>query len=120
MATYLEIICGIATVLLAVYYYFTSTYNFWKNRGVPGPEPIVGFGNAFNMLIGRTSFQKFLRKLNQMYENEPLVGIFLKQTPILVIQNADLAKDVLIKDFHVFTNRGFLKNEPVSITCEYI
>ncbi|XP_071581356.1 probable cytochrome P450 6a13 isoform X2 [Temnothorax nylanderi] len=75
-----EILCGIAVVILALYYFLTSSYDFWKSRGVRGPRPIPGL-------------------------DEPMIGIFDRKTPVLVIQDLDLIKDVLIKDFLVFATR---------------
>lgn len=113
----LEIIFGIILLFLAIYYYFTSTFDFWKVRGVPGPKPIPIFGNIKNVMLLKTSMCHYLKKLCEEYKHEPMIGIFTRKTPILIIQDPDLIKDVLIRDFSKFANRGIPiheKAEPLS------
>ncbi|CAK9827566.1 Probable cytochrome P450 6a14 [Anthophora retusa] len=114
MPTVLEIFCGITIVLLALYYYFTATYNFWKNRGVPGPEPIPAFGNTWKLMFGKESLPDFLTKICNQYRNEAMFGIFMRRTPLLFVQDPKLIKDVLIKDFSKFVNRGIFKPDPAN------
>lgn len=117
MATYLEIICVIIALILMFYYYLTSTFDFWKVRGVPGPKPLPMFGNVKDVMLLRTSMCHYLKELHQKYKDEPMVGIFTRRTPILVVQDPELIKDILIRDFSKFANRGFPvleKVEPLS------
>lgn len=110
----LEIIFGIILLFLAIYYYFTSTFDFWKVRGVPGPKPIPIFGNIKNVMLLRTSMCHYLKKLCEEYKHEPMIGIFTRKTPILIIQDPNLIKDVLIRDFSKFANRGIPIYEKVN------
>ncbi|CAL1677690.1 unnamed protein product [Lasius platythorax] len=102
-----EILCGIVAVSLAVYYYFTSTFNFWKSRGIRGPQPIPGFGNFKDVILMKKSVTDFLVEIYNNYKDESIVGIFTTRTPVLVIKDADLIKNILIKDFTKFADRGF-------------
>ncbi|XP_077276290.1 cytochrome P450 6B1-like [Temnothorax americanus] len=106
-----EILCGIATVIFALYYYFTSTFDFWKSRGVPGPRPIPGFGTLKNLVLGKVSRTNYVTKLYNDYKDEPLVGIFAGRTPILVVKHPDLIKDIFIKDFSIFADRGYASHD---------
>lgn len=113
MASYLEILCGIAALIVALYYYFTSTFDFWKVRGVPGPKPIPVLGNIKDVMLLRMSICHYLTNINEEFKSEPLVGIFTRRTPVLIVQDPDLIKDVLIKDFSKFADRGFQIHEKV-------
>ena len=101
-----EILCGIAAVILFLYYFLTLTFDFWKSRGVPGPRPIPGFGNFKDVMFTKISPGDYLTKIYNTYKDEPLVGIFSRKTPILIIKDLNLIKDVLIKDFTKFADRG--------------
>lgn len=114
MATYFEIICGIIALLFAFYFYFTSTFDFWKVRGVPGPKPVPVFGNIKDVMLLRTSMCAYLKKLWDEYKDEPMVGIFTRKTPILILQDPELIKDVLIRDFSIFADRGIPVHEKVN------
>ncbi|EFN65184.1 Cytochrome P450 6a2 [Camponotus floridanus] len=102
-----EILCGIAAVLLVVYYYFTSNYDFWKSRGIRGPKPIPIFGNFKDVMLGKKLPGIYLMEIYNEYKNESMIGIFNRKTPILIVKNPDLIKDILIKDFSKFADRGF-------------
>lgn len=113
----LDILFGVVAIVLAIYYYFTSTFDFWKIRNVPGPKPIPLFGNIKEVMFTRQAMCDFLTDLHRKYENEPFVGIFTRRTPILVIHDPKFIKDVLIRDFSKFANRGlpvYEKTEPLS------
>ncbi|XP_076763525.1 putative cytochrome P450 6a14 [Xylocopa sonorina] len=117
MATYVEIICGFVAVFLAFYYYLTSTFDFWKVRGVPGPRPMPVFGNMKNVVLLKTSTSHFVRDIYYEYKDEPMVGIFIWRTPVIILHDPELIKDVLIRDFSKFADRGFPvveKAEPLS------
>ncbi|XP_031772912.1 probable cytochrome P450 6a14 [Apis florea] len=113
----LEIFCGIVITLIAFYCYLTSNNNFWKNRGISGPKPMLGFGNMKKVIFGEESLVQFLTKMYHEYKNESMIGIFKLKTPALIIKDPDLIKTVLIKDFSKFMNRGLLpiiSTEPIS------
>lgn len=102
-----EILCGIAAVILACYYYFTSTFDFWKSRNVRGPRPIPVFGNFKDVTFNKTTAYDCLAKAYNDYKDEKMYGMFGRTTPLLILKDPDLIKDVLIKDFSIFANRGF-------------
>lgn len=113
----IEFFARLALLILFGYFYFIWTFNFWKNRNVRGPTPTLVFGNFWDVIINRISLGDQLTKFYNQFPNEPFVGIFDKRTPMLVMKDPDLIKDVLIKDFSVFADRGiptFEKVEPLS------
>nr|XP_033326774.1 probable cytochrome P450 6a14 [Megalopta genalis] len=101
-----EILCGVVAVLFLFYYYLTSTYNFWKKRGVPGPKPIPLFGNIASVMFSRLSMAQYMREVYKKYKSEPVLGLFIRRQPLLVINDTELIKRVLIKDFTKFSDRG--------------
>lgn len=65
-----------------------------------------------NQLVQSPRFE-FCRK----YEGEKYVGMFQLSTPTLLVLDPQLIKQILVKDFHHFTDRGFAyddKREPLT------
>lgn len=113
----IEVFGGIALLILACYYYFTSTFDYWKNRGISGPKPTPLFGNLKEIMFGKMSVGDFAKQQYEKFRNEPMFGIYLIRSPILIINDPDAIKDVLVKNFSSFANRGvriFEKVEPLS------
>ncbi|XP_011865160.1 PREDICTED: probable cytochrome P450 6a13 [Vollenhovia emeryi] len=109
-----EILCGIVAVILAVYYYLTKNFNFWKSRGIRGPKPIPGFGNFKDVMLSNISMGDYFTELYNAYKDEPMIGVFTRTSPHLVVKDPDLIQDILIKDFTVFSHRGV----PISENAE--
>ncbi|XP_047355710.1 probable cytochrome P450 6a17 [Vespa velutina] len=112
-----EILSGLATIILLLYYYLTRTFNYWKIRGVKGPQPIPIFGNIKDVIFQKKILATYLEELCLSYKNEPYIGIFIRNTPILILKDSALIKDVLIKDFTSFSERHTTvtkKVEPLS------
>lgn len=115
-----DILIGLAILGAIVYYYFTSTFDFWSSRGVVGPKPSVFFGNIKDVMFAKTSLHDFLDKDYYKYENEPMWGIFTRRSPILIIKDPEYIKDVLIKDFSMFSDRGLKVHERVEPLSQHL
>ncbi|XP_016922081.2 cytochrome P450 6A1-like [Apis cerana] len=117
---YIEILCGIIVSLLALYYYFVSAFNFWKIRGIPGPKPKFLFGNFMDIILSRISTPTFIKNIYDTYTNEPMVGLYVGRNPILFLKDPELIKDVLIRDFSKFADRGFNVHEKVEPLSQHL
>ncbi|XP_023288948.1 uncharacterized protein LOC105696179 [Orussus abietinus] len=112
----LEILCGVAAILVLIYYYMVLNFDFWKTRGIKGPKPIPFFGNVKDVLLTKISIGLYVRQLSEKYKNEQFVGMFFQKKPVLIVNDLDFTKDVLIKDFSNFPDRGvklYEKPEPL-------
>ncbi|XP_054006351.1 probable cytochrome P450 6a14 [Hylaeus anthracinus] len=123
MASYLDILCAVVALLLILYYYSTSTYDFWKKRGVPGPKPLPLVGNTKDLMLAKVASTQLVTDIYKKYANEPLVGFFANRMPVLLVKDLELIKDVLIKDFTKFSDRGFNvheRTEPMSTNLLFL
>lgn len=107
MVTYFEILCGVVALLLALYYYSTSNFDFWKKRGVDGPPPSPFFGHSKDLLLVKIPLAIYLQQLTEKFRNAPMIGLFMGKTPVLVLTDPEFIKDVLVRDFSKFADRGF-------------
>ena len=117
MLDYFQILCGTALLILTIYYYYISTFHFWKNQGIPAPQPSIIFGTAKSTILMKLSMSQYLKEVYDEYKPEPMFGLYIRTTPLLVVNDLDLIKDILIRDFSLFAERGlpmFRKAEPLS------
>ncbi|XP_063985985.1 uncharacterized protein LOC135167064 [Diachasmimorpha longicaudata] len=106
MAVVLEVLVVITTALMALYYYLTNTFDFWKSRGIPGPKPIAIFGTMKESFLARMNIATYLTSIYRNYPGEPLIGLYQSRKPVLMVNDLDLIKDIMIKDFSKFADRG--------------
>lgn len=110
-----EILCGFIIFIFAFYYYLLKPQEYWKNHGVPGPKPIPIFGNFFRLTFATMSIGDLMTKFYKEYKHEPVFGLYIRNVRVLAINDPDLIKTVLIKDFSKFAHRGLALNEVVSL-----
>ncbi|XP_045538876.1 cytochrome P450 6B5-like [Papilio machaon] len=95
-----------ASVLTLLYFYFTRTFNYWKDRNVPGPTPLPFFGNLKDSTLRRRHYAVVYKSIYDAYPNEKVVGVYRMTTPCLLLRDLDVIKHVMIKDFDLFVDRG--------------
>lgn len=107
-----EILCIFAAIFLFVYYYLTTKSDFWEIRGVKESKTSF-FENLTNLVTNRIFIGDRIKKMYNEFQDEPMIGFFGGRTPFLILKDPDLIKDVLIKDFNQFADRGIRLHEKV-------
>jgi cytochrome P450 family 6 len=100
-----------ACLSAVVYIYFRSSFTYWKKRKVPYVEPTFPFGNFQDVLFFRKSIGFLYRDMYRELEGEKYGGVYTFSKPGFMFRDPDIIKNVLIKDFSSFHDRGFHMDE---------
>ncbi|XP_008481706.1 cytochrome P450 6k1-like [Diaphorina citri] len=109
----------LSTIVILLYYLKTIfvSYQYWKSRNVPFLRPTFPFGNFYEVTAMRRPPHIVFHDIYMEIKfglKSPFAGIYTMTTPVLVLTESEIIKHVLIKDFDVFTDRGFFESdEPV-------
>ncbi|CAF1359364.1 unnamed protein product [Rotaria sordida] len=95
----------IVAILFACYVYNLRKNNLFRRLGIPGPSPIPLLGNLLNII--RKGL--YLNDIEMVQKYGNIFGTFEGTIPVIILSDPELLRKVLIKDFHVFTNRRILK-----------
>lgn len=104
----LALLIGIITL---IYFYARRTYSYWERKGF---TYLPDFNYVFGHFKSSFSQQESLGMLLLRFYNstkEPFVGIYSIFRPILMVRDTELVRNILIKDFNYFTDRGVHCNE---------
>ncbi|XP_057322394.1 probable cytochrome P450 6a14 [Microplitis mediator] len=113
----IEFFCTLILIILIIYYWSISTYGYWRERNVPGPDPLPLVGNFKDVLMGKKSFGRWLDDYYVQYPNDKFIGVFIRRQPLLIMKDLDILRDIFIRDFSKFPDRGlktFEHAEPLS------
>jgi len=94
----------LAVTLGYVYYFLTKDYDFWPSRGVPGPKPMLPWGQEFGPPF-LTSFVDFEDWIYYKQGGKKYCGYMELHRPALYVGDLDLIRAITIKDFEHFTDR---------------
>lgn len=105
------LITCIVVLLTAVAYLFWRRMNYWRERGIPHDKPSYLYG-SFRGLSKSYGFSEILRSMYQRYKGTgPFCGYYFFQRPAAMILDMGLVKNILMKDFSNFSDRGLFYNE---------
>ncbi|XP_067005220.2 probable cytochrome P450 6a13 [Anabrus simplex] len=113
----LDISVGVASLLTLLYVYFTWYFDYWEKREVPFVKPIPFFGSIKNLALGKDYEGVLYKRIYDSFEGQRFVGIFQFRKPALLLRDPDLIKDVMVKNFSSFHDRGNPvdeENQPLS------
>lgn len=93
----------LVVVLLLMYLYYTIYKSYWTKKNVPILGFTAFFSTLINFLLTRLNIGETLKKLYE--ENKtPFFGLLLLNQPILIVNDPDVVKQILISDFSNFSD----------------
>lgn len=105
------IISIILAVPLIIWLFFKYKFTFWKKRGVLHDQPVFPFG-SISGLGSVIHMSHFLQNIYEKYKGkDKIAGFYILFQPSVIILDVDLYKNILIKDFNYFDERGMYYNE---------
>ncbi|KRT83649.1 cytochrome P450, partial [Oryctes borbonicus] len=105
------LIAVLSIICASAYLYFKHSFAYWRKKKVPYIEPAIPFGNletpwSIPLVNQCLNYYKTFKKRGDKHG-----GIFILSKPIYMPVDPEFVKNVLIKDFHYFTDRGLYYNE---------
>uniref|UniRef100_A0AAT9UU58 Cytochrome P450 6PZ21 n=1 Tax=Maconellicoccus hirsutus TaxID=177089 RepID=A0AAT9UU58_MACHI len=103
--------------VLYVYWYFKKSFLLFEKLGIPYLKPTLVFGNMTDVILQRKSMAEGYADLYRKLEPHRFAGVYTTKEPSILIRDPELLRNILIKDFEYFTDRGFSvdpKTEPMT------
>lgn len=117
MAVLACLVCILISVFLLAYTFCNRNFNYWKSRGVPNITPEFIYGNSKGLGTEYHTSDFMKRVYNEFKDKGPFGGVHISFRPTAIITDLDLIRNVLVKDFKYFPNRGIYynkKHDPIS------
>lgn len=110
-STFIEFFILLLTLIGVVYLWFRKRYTYWTQLGVYSPPPQFPVGNIKELFDGTLHIGEQFEKIYYETRSKPFVGIYLAHKCALVVNDLELAKNILVKDFIHFTDHGLVHHE---------
>ncbi|XP_055697203.1 cytochrome P450 6a8-like [Phlebotomus papatasi] len=105
------VLVSVVTLLVAGYLYVKKKFQYWEEKGVPYVKPQFPFGILKEMGSTKHSSQVFSEAYNELKGKNTFGGVFFFTRPVVVPTDLELLKNIFVKDFQYFTDRGIYVNE---------
>ncbi|EFA04564.1 probable cytochrome P450 6a13 [Tribolium castaneum] len=86
------------------YFFVKINHAYWKKRGVVGPKPSFLVGNLGKSFILKSSPGEIYTEIYRKYKDASVVGLFRSETPVLLVRDPELLKEITTKSFQHFRN----------------
>ncbi len=101
-----EIGIGLATIAVLFYVYMTWKFDYWEKRGIPYIKGKFPSGSMPPMWGKRRHLNDVFEEHGKKMKDQKMYGIFFFRSPILIVQDVELLKNILVKDFDYFVDRN--------------
>ena len=94
-----------STLILVFYLWLKLQWTYWTKKGVYQVEPLFPFGNQYGFITKTKHLNEHLQEDAEETKNLKYYGGYFFKNPTLFINDADLVRQVLVKDFDYFLDR---------------
>ena len=105
MAVFLTVASYAFIALISYLIYLVHfQYTYWKKRGMLYIKPMPIFGNTAPVFFRTSSYPDYLLQLYRTYSDVRYFGFFHFGVPLVMVKDADLLREILVKNFDHFVN----------------
>lgn len=106
----------IAIFAFSFYFYFKYKYSFWSSRGFLSVPPTIPLGSIGELGSKNHTSDVFKRFYDEYKDITPALGFYFFATPILLPTDPELLKDIFVRNFDSFQQRGLYHNKNDQLT----
>ena len=99
-----------ATLLGLGYWLLCKKWKYWEEQGIPGPTPSLPAGNFGPVMSMKVHILDVFKDLYHQFPDQKMVGIYIMHQPTLIVNDPDMARQILVKDFNHFVDRDTEEN----------
>jgi cytochrome P450 family 6 len=108
MGIFLYLLLG---ALALCYWLVKKQFNYWEERGFLSPPSVFPFGSLKGVGTKVTTAEGVQEIYKKFKGKTPAAGIFFFLSPSLLPIDPELIKNILVRDFSSFHDRGFYYNK---------
>ncbi|XP_059485219.1 cytochrome P450 6j1-like [Neocloeon triangulifer] len=101
----------LASLLGLAFYFLTNQFDHWKNKGVKYVKGVPFFGSLYSSMTLKEHIVINLNTIYKQFQEEKFVGCFQGRRASLIIRDPELIKNITVKDFSYFYDRGIKVHE---------
>ncbi|XP_063706036.1 cytochrome P450 6A1-like [Culicoides brevitarsis] len=116
----LKLLAVLLIGLFAIYLWVLRRFRYWKNLGVPCPAATFPYGTLQMGKVREHTSQSNARYYRQFKNKSPICGLFFTIKPAILALDINLIKNILIKDFSSFHDRGVYFNDRIDPLAGHI
>ena len=102
------ILSSLLSIIVALYCYTVYHHGYFKRRGFKGPQPQLYWGHVKHTTA--EGFHKFDRRCTEEYG--PIWGFFFGNHASLMVVDPEILKEITVKQFSKFYDRGVVVQIP--------
>jgi cytochrome P450 family 6 len=97
--------------LAAVYLFLKKKYSYFEEQGIPHLKPSLLFGNIYGV-GSKIHLADLTQKIyDQCKGKDVIAGFYTLISPSIFVTDLELIKQITVKDFNTFVDRGVFVNE---------
>ncbi|XP_032682977.1 cytochrome P450 9e2-like [Odontomachus brunneus] len=100
---------GVIKVIAKIHYQYT----YWRKRGVPYIRTIPGWRISWKVFFQRINFAEYCKFIYNYEPDAKYLGLMDMSTPLVLIRDPELIKDIMVKDFEHFPDHRTFASEDI-------
>ena len=97
----------IVFIAILLFIFDRKQFKYWKELQIPHLNPSFLIGNIKDLVLQKKQISIFFEEVYRTNKECPIIGIYFSYRPVILVNDIELAKNILTKDFHCFHDRGF-------------
>jgi cytochrome P450 family 6 len=107
-------------IFLSVYFWFLYKFSFWKQLGFPYVSGHFPLGSGRDVGSREHLCDFFKREYERLKSDGPAFGVYFMAKPVLVPTDPELIRDIFVRNFETFHERGLTFCEKADPLSQYL
>ncbi|XP_037042332.1 probable cytochrome P450 9f2 [Bradysia coprophila] len=112
----LVLLCAVVVIIFLLHKFLSREYGYFEAKGIPYSKPMFIFGSRKDFLFRNKSILTVIKDFYDEFPNDKISGLFDFSSPVYVIRDPQLIKQLAVKEFDHFVDHKFmLDGDPTSL-----